>query len=246
MDTYEASVADCPKHGPYEVKCLMFFNGKSLLSKCPLCIDNVMVDEVSINMEYPSRAMSYEKKYPNMKVPPRFRGTRFSCIEERIHSVAYAGIKLAYEIAYDGRKSPMIISSQPSTGKTMLGCAALNEHYIGGMKSNGGLIIGYTTMDDMVSSMIDGYRDKMNTSYLMGAYNEPDLLFIDDINMVTDHGKKMLFTVIDHRYKNNKNLIIASSLHPEALRLHIGERSVNRLREMSATIAMVKLGKKKS
>jgi len=260
MNTDEASVegayrtsefavvntADCQKHGPYDVKCLMVFNGKEMLSRCPLCVDNVNSNEVMINMGYPSRTISYEKKYPNMKVPTRFMSTRFSSIEERIHSVAYAGIKLGYEIAYDGRKSPMIISSQHSTGKTMLGCATLNEYYMGGLQCDGGVIIAYTTLGDMVSSLIDGYRDKVNSSYLIGAYNDPDLLFIDDIDTVTDHGRKILFNVIDHRYKTCKNLIIASSLQPAALRLHIGDRSVDRLREMGAVLSMVKFNKKKT
>ena len=241
MSKTEALMQVCPTHGTYEAPILSF-NGRVHAGRCPMCVENVIAEDVSIQIRTNSRAIRYDSMYPYMAVPPLFRGSRFASIDHRIHSVAYTGHKnaYAYRIAYEGLRRPMIIISQRSTGKTMLGCITLNEYMIGGHSTPGGVVVGYTTLEDMTRRVIDGSRNRDNVTHIMEAYTSPDLLFIDDVYGIRDSVQSILFRVIDSRYLQKKGLIIASSLAHAVLREHLGEKIISRLNHMRAFVCTVK------
>jgi hypothetical protein len=232
----------CPAHGAYEAKALLSFMGRPMMSRCPMCVDSVIADDVSIKIRTGARAIRYDSLYPYMAVPPLFRGSRFASIDHRIHSVAYSANKngYAYRIAYEGLRRPMIIISQRSTGKTMIGCITLNEYMINGNSTPGGVVVGYTTLEDMTRRVIDGSRNRDNVTHIMEAYTSPDLLFIDDVHGIRDSVQSILFRVIDSRYLQKKGLIMASSMAHAVLREHLGERIISRLNHMRAFVCTVK------
>lgn len=242
MNETTTSKQVCPTHGAYDAKCLLVFNGQELLSRCPICVENVIAEDVSIQIRTNSRAIRYDSMYPYMAVPPLFRGSRFASIDHRIHSVAYSANKngYAYRIAYEGLRRPMIIISQRSTGKTMIGCITLNEYMINGNSTPGGVVVGYTTLEDMTRRVIDGSRNRDNVTHIMEAYTSPDLLFIDDVHGIRDSVQSILFRVIDSRYLQKKGLIMASSMAHAVLREHLGERIISRLNHMRAFVCTVK------
>ena len=241
MNETTTSKQVCPTHGAYEAPILSF-NGRVHAGRCPMCVENVIAEDVSIQIRTNSRAIRYDSLYPYMAVPPLFRGSRFASIDHRIHSVAYSANKngYAYSIAYEGLRRPMIIISQRSTGKTMLGCITLNEYMIGGNSTPGGVVVGYTTLEDMTRRVIDGSRNRDNVTHIMEAYTAPDLLFIDDVHGIRDSVQSILFRVIDSRYMNQKGLIMASSMAHAVLREHLGERIISRLNHMKAFVCTVK------
>lgn len=230
----------CDVHGVYEAKVLLSFMGRTLMSRCPMCVYNVIAEDVSIKMRTNSRANRYDSLYPYMAIPPLFRGSRLVSIDHRIHSVAYTGIKSAYSIAYEGKNRPMIIISQKSTGKTMLGCVTLNEYFISGQEKQGGVVVGYTTLEEMARRVFDASRDKANVTHIMEAYTTPDLLFIDDVHGIRDSVQAILFQVINSRYLHGKGLIMASSMAHVVLKQHLGDKIVARLNEMKAFVCIVK------
>lgn len=242
MNETTTSKQVCPSHGAYEAKALLSFMGRPMMSRCPMCVDSVIADDVSIKIRTGARAIRYDSLYPYMAIPPLFRGSRFASIDHRIHSVAYTGHKnaYAYRIAYEGLMRPMIIISQQSTGKTMLGCITLNEYTIGGSSTPGGVVVGYTTLEDMTRRVIDGSRNRNNVTHIMEAYTSPDLLFIDDVHGIRESVQSILFRVIDSRYLQKKGLIMASSLAHAVLREHLGEKIISRLNHMKAFVCTVK------
>lgn len=229
----------CSVHGAYEAPILSFM-GQCMTGRCPMCVENVIAEDVSIQIRTNSRAIRYDSMYPYMAVPPLFRGSRLASIEHRIHSVAYAGIKYAYRIAYENVRRPMIIISQRSSGKTMLGCVALNEYAIGGSSETGGVVVGYTTLEDMTRRVIDASRNRANVMHIMEAYTTPDMLFIDDVHGIRESVQSILFRVIDSRYLQQKGLIMASSMAHSVLRESLGERIASRLNHMKAFACSVK------
>lgn len=240
MSEAAASSKVCDVHGVYEAKALLSFMGRTMMSRCPMCVDSVIADDVSIKIRTGARAIRYDSLYPYMAIPPLFRGNRLVSIEPRIHSVAYAGVKYAYSIAYEGKNKPMIIISQKSTGKTMLGCVALNEYAIGGNSTPGGVVVGYTTLEDMARRVIDASRNKANVTHIIEAYTKPDLLFIDDVHGIRESVQSILFQVIDSRYLQRKGLIMASSMAHVVLKQHLGYKIVTRLNEMKAFVCTAK------
>lgn len=231
----------CSVHGAYEAPVLSF-NGRVQVGRCPMCVENVIAEDVSIQIRTNSRAIRYDSLYPYMAVPPLFRGSRFESIDHRIHSVAYTGHKnaYAYRIAYEGLRRPMIIISQRSTGKTMLGCITLNEYMIGGNSTPGGVVVGYTTLEDMVRRVIDASRNRANVTHIMEAYTTPDLLFVDDVHGIRESVQSILFRVVDSRYMNQKGLIMASSMEHAVLREGLGEKIISRLNHMKAFVCTVR------
>lgn len=231
----------CPTHGTYDAPILSF-NGRVQVGRCPMCVENVIAEDVSIQIRTNSRAIRYDSLYPYMAVPPLFRGSRFASIDHRIHSVAYTGHKnaYAYRIAYEGLRRPMIIISQRSTGKTMLGCITLNEYMIGGNSTPGGVVVGYTTLEDMVRRVIDASRNRANVTHIMEAYTTPDLLFVDDVHGIRESVQSILFRVIDSRYLQRNGLIMASSMDHAVLRESLGPSIMSRLNHMKAFVCTVK------
>ena len=241
MNETTTSQQVCPAHGAYEPQLLSFM-GSTIIGKCPMCVENVLAEDVSIQTRTNSKAIRYESLYPYMAVPPLFRGSRFASIEHRIHSVAYAANKngYAYRIAYEGVRRPMIIISQRSTGKTMIGCVTLNEYLIGGHSTPGGVVVGYTTLEDMARRVIDGSRNRENVTHIMEAYTTPDMLFIDDVHGIRESVQSILYRVVDSRYLQKKGLIMASSLAHAVLREGLGEKIISRLNHMKAFVCTVK------
>jgi len=241
MNDMTTSQQVCSVHGAYEAPVLSFM-GRMMVGKCPRCVDEVRAEDVSIQIRTNSRAIRYDTIYPYMAVPPLFRGSRLASIEHRIHSVAYAANKngYAYRIAYESLKRPMIIISKRSTGKTMLGCITLNEYAIGGSSADGGVVVGYTTLEDMTRRVIDASRNRANVTHIMDAYTTPDLLFIDDVHGIRESVQSILFRVIDSRYLQRKGLIMASSMDHAVLRESLGEKITSRLNHMKSFVCMVK------
>jgi DNA replication protein DnaC len=134
----------------------------------------------------------------------------------------------------------MIIISPASTGKTMLGCVALNEYAIGGSSATGGVVVGYTTLEEMARRVIDASRNRANETHIMEAYTTPDMLFIDDVHGIRESVQSILFRVIDSRYLQQKGLIMASSMAHAVLREILGERIGSRLNHMKAFACSVK------
>lgn len=75
---------------------------------------------------------------------------------------------------------------------------------------------------------------------IMYHVKETDVLLLDDLGAEksTEWTQAILFEIIDYRYNNNRPIIITTNCLPEELKEKIGERSVDRLREMCKLVTI--------
>lgn len=76
--------------------------------------------------------------------------------------------------------------------------------------------------------------------YIMYLIKHAEVLILDDLGAEksTEWTHAILFEIIDHRYNNNLPIIITTNCLPEELKEKIGDRSVDRLREMCKLVTI--------
>ena len=224
----------CELHGPYLAGVIRYGQSPPMYTRCPKCISEA--DEAEKKRAERTTAHSkrtaYHDRYPYMTVPARYRALRMDTITQR----SPEQLSMLARVAGRLKNAPnenTIISGAHATGKTYLMCSVLNAIMMS--------TYGYTTMADMVSRMMDAYRDRrQSVTTTREAYRVPDLLVIDDVAGMTDHQRSILHDVIDGRHVDQRATIIMTHLTPESLRAVLGDRIVGRLRAGGASVILLR------
>ena len=123
----------------------------------------------------------------------------------------------------------LILIGQPGTGKTHLACGIVNELFDG----KGSVMIREASrMINRVKACWS--RDSESDSQeIIDAYADLDVLIIDEVGagLGTPSERAILFDVINGRYLNKLPTILISNLTIDQLKVEIGERAIDRLRE---------------
>jgi DNA replication protein DnaC len=82
------------------------------------------------------------------------------------------------------------------------------------------------------------YAKKTSEVDIINALADAELLVLDDVGAErsTDTAREWLFTIIDERYLLRRPIVITSNLPLTALGEQIGERTVDRLLQMSRVV----------
>ncbi|QNB46838.1 hypothetical protein BR63_11270 [Thermanaerosceptrum fracticalcis] len=145
----------------------------------------------------------------------------------------HAGNKQAYEVCveYAKRLNPFVkdgilLYGSVGTGKTHLAVGILKTAFHRGLT---GVLV---KVPDLLEEIRRGYNGEY--SPLEGKVRNIFLVILDDLGAekVTDWVREKLYSIIDHRYENEKPLIITTNCPPSELTERIGVRTADRLREM--------------
>jgi DNA replication protein DnaC len=129
----------------------------------------------------------------------------------------------------------LLLIGRPGTGKTHL--AAAISHAI----TDSGRGVRYTTVSDLSRRIRATYgRDvEEREDEIFEEMTRTQLLIVDELGagVPSEHERKIVFEVIDTRYRELRPVVLISNLPLEELARVMGERVVDRLREMATTVA---------
>lgn len=226
----------CDEHGPFEAKNLF---GR-IWSKCPICSElaaqkRKAEEDAEAAQE---RSRRHSVKLQQACIPPRFIGRSFEnfAADTDAKRSALTTIR-SYAEDFDGLSQSgrgLILAGMPGTGKSHLAAACLQAL----MPSHSVL---YATCLDMIRSVRETWRrdSEMTERQVLRMYAEIDLLVIDEIGVQygTEGEQTVTFEIIDQRYRNLNPTILITNQDQKGLKQYLGERSFDRLAEVSRWIA---------
>lgn len=122
----------------------------------------------------------------------------------------------------------MLMIGKPGTGKTHLSCSilkALAEKEIFGRRQN---------LRDIFLAVKETYsKTDMTERQIINKYGDEYVLIIDEVGAfsMSEREREILTAIIDRRYENLVYTVIVSNLNIEELKLEMGARNMDRLRE---------------
>ncbi len=224
----------CATHGEYEAK-IVNLAGRELGGHCPTCMAERDAKEQDRQrmVQADQERRRVEGLFQRAGIPPRFQGRTFDNYQANNEGQARALRKArAYADSWPQMKAAgtcLIFSGNAGTGKTHLACAIANELMGQGVSSL------FTTVSDAMRAIKRTYDGGSNLTEIqaIATFVDPQLLILDEVggNRGTEYELQLMFDIINKRYENCRPTIILTNLDPAALREHLGERVMDRLRE---------------
>lgn len=221
----------CETHGDFTAFC----HYRSSWHGCPKCreIKREAAQAESDRIERKQREYQFRIAVGDAGIPQRFRDRTLETYSAETEKQArilafcrsYAG-EFA-EVAKTGRNILML--GLPGTGKTHLSIGIALEIMRDGRTSV------FTTASRLLRSIKDTYskQSAITESQAIAVFTKCDLLIVDEVGVQrgSEYEKDMLFDVINERYENLRPTIILSNLTTEEIRVYLGDRVYDRLRE---------------
>lgn len=212
---------ECQHHGFY--KTLVDKNTKEIASGCPECEEALEIAKIN------SDRIQHLHKISG--VPPIYSGKGLADYEVSNDSQR-AGKAVAESFADNHMSNPaggLIIAGNPGTGKTHLAIGVIKKLI------NLGLYCRYTTVGDLFSSVKSTYNNGAlaTEDEIAESYIQPSVLVIDEVGMsqMTKFEDGLMYRIINGRYERGKATIAISNQHIDDLKIALGDRLVDRLRE---------------
>lgn len=222
----------CETHGAFES---INFIGR-IWSKCPGCSAEVAAKEKAEQeaRDHAARKAAWELRLGESGIPPRFLDRT---LNKFIASTPEQASALAFATAYaDGfdevmktGRSAMFVG-KPGTGKTHL-AAGIGLRL---MRRDGRPVL-FTTVMRAVRSVKDTWSRgaEKTEAQAIAALVFPDLLILDEVGVQfgSETEKLILFDALNERYEKRKPTLLLSNLDVEDVKVYLGERIFDRLRE---------------
>jgi DNA replication protein DnaC len=131
----------------------------------------------------------------------------------------------------------LVLTGQTGTGKTHLACAVGNAVMAEHLST-----VAFGTLSDYgreIRSTFSRGRGERSELQVMQVLRSVDLLVIDDIAAQdsSDFERKLLFDLIDGRWRDDKATIVTSNLNTQELKKFLGVRAMERLEDRGTVIA---------
>lgn len=229
--TAELKVHTCPRHGEYQHES----ERTQFWSQCPDCIDGEKKrrDEDNRKMDDERKINRINHCMKNSGIPERFRAKTLDGYEAKSagqkHALTFATeYANSFDAVYESGRSA-IFCGKPGTGKTHL-AIGIALHVI-----NTGKPAVFETVQRLMRRIKESWRkDATETeSEVMQSMTQPALLVIDEIGVQfgSEFEKNAMFDILNERYENRMPTLLLSNLTAQEVKLFLGERIYDRLRE---------------
>lgn len=230
----------CPEHGDYVSTGTRYMGRREIWTPCPDCEEARLARERQLEAQKRAEAAAAQLQAAigEALIPARFIGRSLENFvadtpgQQRALGIAQEYVK-NFE-AHAKRGTGLILSGMPGTGKSHLATAILQAI----MPEHIGL---YTTCMNVIRAVRGTWRkdSERSETEVLGIYGTAPLLVLDEIGVQygTDGEQTILFDVLDRRYREMKPTIFLTNQDAEGLKQFIGERTFDRLREVSKWVA---------
>lgn len=223
--------ANCESHGDFVSRNVF----RSVWSGCPQCAADRQAAEQRESEEKAAieRHRAWQKRLGESGIPERFHTRTLESYNARSEGQKRA-LDFATSYAAEFSRSGIsgrsaIFCGKPGTGKTHL-AAGIGLKVMAG----NGLVL-FTTVQRMVRRVKDAWRKDATESEsdVIRLLVEPDLLILDEIGVQfgTEFEKNLMFDILNERYEKRRPTLLLSNLMPADVKLFLGERVYDRLRE---------------
>jgi len=225
--------ANCETHGDYVSYCYY----DDVYSGCEQCRKEKIEQSRKQQEEFErqQKNMRWLARIGDAGIPERFKTRTLSTYavnpnstkQQRIYEFCKEYASNFESIRKTGRSFLML--GTVGTGKTHLSVGVALE-----IMQQGHSAI-FTSASKIFRSIKDTYHkgSHQKESEVMAIYTQCDLLIIDEVGVQrgSDFEKETFFDVINERYENMRPTIILSNLTIEEIKVFLGERVFDRLRE---------------
>jgi len=183
------------------------------------------------------------KFYKKTDIPPRFRCKTFEDI--------YTEQKKEYLKQILAGDS-LFITGGSGTGKTFLAVVLAQEFYIQNIieaqdyysdksEFKPSKSILFLPATELFLKLKSSFNESSGEIEILDNLDKADLLILDDIgtDKVSDWSKQIIYTIVDRRYRNMKQLIVTSNLSLQEIGKLYDDRIASRLMEMGSVVELV-------
>lgn len=221
----------CDTHGDYVSRNLF----RKVWSGCPGCAaeQEAVRKREEAEREAVARFYAWQRKLGQSGIPDRFQDRTLSSYvattEGQRKALAFAKeyAEKFDEVSNTGRSA--IFCGKPGTGKTHLAVG------IGLSVMERNRMVLFFTVQRMVRRVKDAWRrdSEESESDVIDLLTQPDLLILDEIGVQfgTEFERNLMFDVLNERYENRRPTLLLSNLTPSEVKVFLGERVYDRLRE---------------
>lgn len=230
----------CDTHGVYRTTGIKIFGRREIWTPCPGCEEERLARERRFQAEQQAERarVQLECAIGQAAIPARFVGrTMDNFVADTPQKAAALEIAREYVSNFDShakRGSSLIFSGLPGTGKSHLATAILQAL----MPQRVGL---YTTCMSVIRTVRGTWRkdSERSETEVLNALADVPLLVLDEIGVQygTDGEQTILFDVLDRRYRDMQPTIFLTNQDVKGMQQFIGERSFDRLREVSKWVS---------
>ena len=226
--------ANCPMHGDYTRRVVMVLNKAVAIAGCPACQwerksaqDAREAAEAEGRREAMARNAAARSNIPERFVEASIGGYTVTVPDQQ---VIVDRCRWYLDTWAERKKlgTSMLFVGRPGTGKSHLACAIARN-----VMRRGDTAM-YTTVSAFTRAVRETYNGgKRTETQVLDAYASPALLVLDEIGATagSDHERQMLFELVNQRYEARRPTLLVSNLNADEVRLFLGERIMDRLRD---------------
>ena len=239
-DPLGEKIVDCPEHGAYTSSGTRYMGRREIWTPCPSCEEQRVARERQLEAQKRAEAARRAMEYAlgQSAIPARFIGrTLDNFIADTPEKAKALEVAKEYAENFDAharRGSGLILSGMPGTGKSHLATAVL-QHL---MPERIGL---YATCMGVIRTVRGTWRkdSERSETEVLNILADAPLLVLDEIGVQygTDGEQTILFDVLDRRYRDMQPTIFLTNQDVKGMQQFIGERTFDRLREVSKWVS---------
>lgn len=229
--------AICDEHGPFEQKVTQIMS-KVFTSHCPAC-DSARKSQESAERKARDaweRRINLDHRLGSAAIPKRFADKSFAQYRAESKGQKRA-LAACVEFAENfdkhfGAGRCLMMLGTPGTGKTHLAAAIANR-----VINHHSVTAVYRTIGSVFHAIRDSYSipGEKSEGQIIDSLIAADLLVLDEVGVSkeqpSDFELRTTFAIINGRYEQQKPTVIISNLGVDEVKVALGDRSADRLRE---------------
>lgn len=232
--------AHCEIHGAFASTGAKAYRGQEVWSQCPDCLEALRAARAAERKaaEDEAEKRQYLHRLEVAGVPLRFTGCKLDDFavttkdqEKAMEVVRGYGDNCQANIRAG---ESLIFAGMPGTGKTHLALALLQ------IAARHGFHCRYETCQGMIQAVRRtwGKDGEGRETDVLDEYSDCQLLVLDEVGVQsgTDAEKNLVFSVLDRRYAEMRSTILITNQDRKGFTASVGERVVDRFREMGAWV----------